>query len=455
MDAQERPLVWKLRPAYIWYAIRVKVSKVLLTIGLFINSPLAVACAFVLPVTRLRSNKWNRQSRILVYYKMGGVDDLEELFKTEQPNFEVVFLRRDFQKRVAKHFFPSRALSDFTFKKYASSERRAAYAVFMTGCFKYIDRLLPFNLVLQFHITYYQERDIASALAPLGKKFVTLQKEGLRPRASWQKMVRVYQIQLDKYVGSKILTYNQATKDCLTVSGIVEKDKVHVIGMPRLDHSHHLRIKRTHPVVPTITFFLIDPIAGLPNIVNDDGTIGPMRFECPNGDLIVWDKLVNNVNQAMITYANDNPSIRVKLKGKGLFSNYSDQFASNLPANVEVCYGPTGHHLLENSSVVVAYNSTIIFEAIAASLPVIIPHLFGGDEPHPMLKYNYRLNDVAKIVNTYDELCESLSGALNLEQKSAPDNDWKRRAVLTEHLGNPDGKSSERLHESLQTLFRS
>lgn len=455
MDAQERSLIWKLRPVYVWYAIRVKISKTLLLIGLFINSPLVVACAFVLPTTRLRSNAWDRRSRILIYHKMGGVDDFEELFETDRPGFEVVFLRRDFQKIVARHFFPSEALSDFTFKKHADAERRSAYTEFMTDCFRHIDRQIPFNMLLQFHITYYQEIDIAGALVPLGKKFVTLQKEGLRPLAAWKKMVNVYKVQLDAYKGTTILTYNQATKDCLIASGIVEQERVQVIGMPRLDYSHRLKLRRRSPLTPTITFFLIDPIAGLPNIVNHDETIGPMRFECDNGDLIKWDCLVRNVNQAIIAYANDNPSVRINLKGKGLFSSYGDQFATNFPANVQVCYGPTGHHLLENSSVIVAYNSTIVFEAIAASIPVVIPHLFGGDEPRPMLEYNYRLDDVAKIVTNYDELCSSLSNALNFEQDISNDLDSRRREILFEHLGNSDGKSSERLHKALKKLIRS
>lgn len=455
MDAQERSLIWKLRPAYVWYAIRVKVAKVLLQIGLFANSPLIVACAFALPITSLRSDAWDRRSRILVYYKMGGVDDFLELFETAHPAFEVVFLRRDFQKIVARHFFPTKALSDFTFKKHADADRRSAYAEFMTGCFRHIDRQIPFNMLCQFHITYYQERDIASALVPLGKKFVTLQKEGLRPRVAWKKMVEVYKVQLDAYKGTKILTYNQATKDCLIAAGIVEQERVQAIGMPRLDYSHRLKLKRKPPLTPTITFFLIDPIAGLPNTVNHDGTIGPMRFECDNGDLIRWDSLVRNVNEAMITYANDNPSVRINLKGKGLFSSYGDQFAINFPANVRVCYGPTGHHLLENSSIIVAYNSTIVFEAIAASIPVIIPHLFGGDEPRPMLEYNYRLDDVAQIVTNYDELSSSLSNALKFDQNILTNRDSRRGEVLMEHLGNSDGKSSERLHEALEKLIRS
>ena len=40
----------------------------------------------------------------------------------------------------------------------------------------------------------------------------------------------------------------------------------------------------------------------------------------------------------------------------------------------KIIFGGTGHELLKNASVVIAFNSTIIFEAIAAKIPVIIPY---------------------------------------------------------------------------------
>ena len=66
-------------------------------------------------------------------------------------------------------------------------------------------------------------------------------------------MVDIYKKQLQPFFGYKILTYNDATKKCLTLSGISNSKDIEIIGMPRLDFCHRIRkIKKVRKNVYSI-----------------------------------------------------------------------------------------------------------------------------------------------------------------------------------------------------------
>jgi len=220
--------------------------------------------------------------------------------------------------------------------------------------------------------------------------------------------------------------------------------------MPRLDYAHKYRSKKDSQNNRGITYFLIDRVAGLSNHVDENGNITSMRYVDKDGKVLYWDELIRTVNNAILDFAFNHKELNFFFKGKGKYVAYKDQFNNNFPANVKIVEGATGHKLLNKSSVIISFNSTIIFEALAAGIPVIVPMIFSS-EPVEMRKHVLDLNKAVYYAHSVEEL-EDLIIKLHTSKPSAFLSSESIQ-VLNRYMGNSDGKSSKRLRHFLNRLM--
>jgi hypothetical protein len=452
MDAQHQSIIWKLKPFYINHYLKVILSRIILTIGLRFKSPIIVAMAIILSLYRASSILATKKSKnkLIVLHKMGGFEDIEETFKLHHAKFDILLMRREYLKRICTKFFSSE-LGDLNYLSESTESEREEYRAFLTKVFNRILQVLNVKAILKFNIVYYSERELPAVCSSLGIKSLILQKEGLRPNISWQKMVDIYKCQLKPFLGHKVLTYNYDTKKCLISSGIVDSSDVEIIGMPRLDFSHKIREDRSpDPNCPVVVYYLIDKISGLCNYIDSNGKITSMRYEDNEGSIFYWDDLIERSNNAVIDYARANPDLQFIFKGKGKFENYKTDFSAKLPGNCKIATGATGHTLLKEASVIIGFNTTAIIEGIAAGVPVIVPLLFSS-EPEEMKKYILDTKGAVSYAKTESELGNLIAEFSSKERASTLIQ--KEKSILDRALGNSDGKSSERLRMFLDTIM--
>ena len=126
-----------------------------------------------------------------------------------------------------------------------------------------------------------------------------------------------------------------------------------------------------------------------------------------------WSKLAEKTENILTDYINKKPpGINMIFKTKTGMSDQVERLKKVNTSNVKIIYNNTGHHLLKKADVVVAFNSTIIFEAIAADIPVIIPYF---DLTETQKKFVFDLKNVENVFHMHK--AEDLELTLNTIKK--------------------------------------
>ena len=87
-----------------------------------------------------------------------------------------------------------------------------------------------------------------------------------------------------------------------------------------------------------------------------------------------WNKLYKQTLKYLFEFAEKNPRVQIILKGKTGVHNKNQANFNNLPKNCIFIDGGVGHTFLKDASIVIAFNSTIVFETIASNRNLIIPN---------------------------------------------------------------------------------
>jgi hypothetical protein len=110
----------------------------------------------------------------------------------------------------------------------------------------------------------------------------------------------------------------------------------------------------------------------------------------------------------------------------------------------------TGEKFLRKSKVVIAFNSTIVFEAIASNRNLIIPNF--NNENKIRNKYLHQINDKRFFINTKKQFYSKLKFYLSSSYKRRSYSK-KEIQTLKYYLGNIDGTSSAKIKNFLINCF--
>ena len=158
-----------------------------------------------------------------------------------------------------------------------------------------------------------------------------------------------------------------------------------------------------------------------------------------------WKKLYYQTLEYLNAYIKNNPNVTLILKGKTgvhkkkIISKY-------LNKNCFFIEGGTGEKFLKNAKVVIAFNSTIVFEAIASHRNLIIPNFNNENinkknDMHQIKNKKHYINSKKKLFKKLDFYLRNSNTIKKLK------NDDK--LTLDYYLGNIDGKSGERMRKFL------
>tara|TARA_B100002051_G_C16670649_1_gene604335 strand:+ start:41 stop:1327 length:1287 start_codon:yes stop_codon:yes gene_type:complete len=396
-------------------------------------------CALIvwLNIQKIKNIKVNYKSKnlkkVLVFPKSAGNEDLYEAFKDKKNN-DVIFFRlpRRFLKSIHLYCFKDTHIRDY-FTKIKGREKvykKKLYVISLTKIFSCLDKFINFNSFISFNIFYYAEKYLDEVCINLNKKFIVLHKESTFTPLEEKDSTSVYRKNNDKSFANKISVYSKIQKDILVKSKVANKKQIIVNGCPRSDYSFKLR--KSKPQNNFIVYYLIEKKRAQ-NLISKKN-----KFN--------WDNLYSQTLKYLLEYTKNNPHIKLILKGKtGVDNNLLK--AKFLSKNCIFIDGGIGQKLLKKAKVVIAFNTTILFEAIAGNRNLIIPNF--NNENIKKKNLIYKIENSDYFVNSKSEFFKKINFYLNSEYKNTMLTS-KEKKLLNYYLGNKDGKSGKRVANFLR-----
>lgn len=435
-------------------------SKLLIRVFTFSSKnrlPWLAAVFFPLYTRRIkRAQKRGKTFRLLVIPKEGLDEDVLASFSRDR-RFVVFEVYRKVMKALAAgllHF----SLED---NNYISDQpeveaSKEAYRSFMRDLWQRLQPFYRFDAVLSGNFAYYADHEFAAALEDLGVPFIVLQKENLKTPGFMGFFSFLYRERRGPFLGREILVYNDIERRLEIDSGVVPEERVSIVGMPRLDRLHRMRRNgRREMGRPVVLFFSFAPKTGLPLLVRKSGSGISGNYERLSGDveMLNWERLCRGCHRAIIRLARENPGIDVLIKSKIRDREKSamrEMLGSDeeLPPNVKIVVGGDPFRLIESSQVVCGFNTTALFEALAAGRPVVVP-LFEEALERTLVPYIVDMGAAVDYARSPDELVEILARHAQNPRETAISLSDEKKKVLDKWVGNVDGQSGERVRDTV------
>tara|TARA_B100001250_G_scaffold414447_1_gene452903 strand:+ start:4080 stop:5372 length:1293 start_codon:yes stop_codon:yes gene_type:complete len=367
----------------------------------------------------------SKEKRIIVLSKSGGIDDLLASYKKNGTTNKIEFftLPRNLIKAIYFKYLNDSAYGDYqTLQEDPKTlVKRNNYKNSLKKIFMHLDKYWKFDGIIGFNLFYFAEHDLHQAIHDIKKRSIVLQKESAYP-----KIEEIYNRTLYKnnspFGGDKISVYSENEKKMLIESGLASAQQVIVTGCARLDLA--FGYKNTEIGNSTILYYMIEKERSIP---------GRKHF-------VSWSNLKLETEKYLIDYAKKNPQKKIIFKGKvGVHTR--SELPKKLPKNCLYIGNSPGHELLKLSNVVVCFNSTVLYEAIAAKKNLIIPFFnlnFSEVEEHLLV-----IPNSIDLIKNHQEFYEKLDlyTSKNILKKIL---DNSEKEVLGFYFGNNDGKSGSR-----------
>lgn len=304
--------------------------------------------------------------------------------------------------------------------------------------------IFRFDLVLAPSDTFFWIRAVIDAVHELGLPFVVLQKEATVTEAIMGEMARELGA-LFPFIGDWMLVSSEFHRRFWIDTG-APSEIVSVTGQPRFDFYREpdrwKSFKKlgldVDPRKRTVLFFTYDASAYLPMWVREG--------------LAPWLQMREETEEALLTLARErghNIVVKPHPQPSEDQTDHLEALAKN-PGVFAVDGQADSRQLIVNSDVIIGFQSTVMFEAMAARKPTIYtywtrPVLEAGDSILPF----HRMGDALGIAHSADELIDLVRGAA----PSSTDASTQARDRIFEHyLGPLDGRATERCLRKMSEL---
>jgi hypothetical protein len=335
-------------------------------------------------------------------------------------------------------------------------QTKLKYRAFLTGMFRHALQTVPIDVVISGNFSYYAERELAAALAPLNVPHVILMKENLKTPGRQRYFEELYRERRGPFLGDRILSYNEIEKSVQVRAGVASPDRVKVVGMPRLDDIHRWREQNVglRPERKLILVFWFGKKTGLPvRLRKERANIPGDQERLPEFDHLSWAMLQRQVAEAISEVAKRRPDILIRIKAKNSRNDAAALLGGPaMPSNIEITTTGRILDLVSEASVVTGFNSTTIFEAIAAGRPVVVPCFAEA------VLDNYRpfVVDCGRAVTNAGDKFDYMARLIELADANSPipaDLAPDAREALQMWTGNPDGQAGWRTRQALSDLL--
>ena len=400
-----------------------------------------------------------RRKRIYYLPKTLFKEDLSEVFRENDEDFELWYVSRQPLARLAELFLPN-YISEYDYTNISDDvlARKEALREHWTSALSIFSRLSKPSAFLTCAFNYRDQREFASACIANGIPFVALHKECITTPITRIARENVYRDLVGPFTGTRITAYNEDERATMIAAGVAEPEIIDVVGCPRVDPFIRRRAEKSTTRAFDVVFFSFSKTTYLPvyrRVPKWPNSAGGLKIEPWD-----WSQLYLRFHLFTIEFASDHPELRVALKVKTGF-NVLDILElvrlreQPLPPNLQIINMGEGGTLAATAKVVCGFNSTVLLEAIASCTPVIIPTFAEAERGSAAEKYGMlRLGNAVHYADSEVELAR----LLELQSRFLPERDRAytddERLVLERYVGFADGKSGERMRSSIAKVVR-
>lgn len=402
---------------------------------------------FILNLTKIKSilPKKKAKFKVIVLSKSGGIDDIIESQNKYNNSFLYLACPRIFIKIIFNTLLGDQGLNNSKFFSNQLQRKRDDYKNFLIEFLKILKKKYNISAFIGFSFEFKGEIELAKACDNLKLPFLLLFKESVQTEIEI-KYTRHILKKLEKINSYRIAVYSNYAKRFFTETNFADKNKVEVVGCSRLSKSISYKNK-----IPKnqIIYYAIENKRGLADPFVEyygDKFFTNLKDHKRYNPKYNWNFLHIKTLKILKKFAIKNPEISIIIKIKTGQSQNTKQYY-NLPNNIRLHYYGAGHQLLENSKVVIAWNTTAILEGIAANRFILLPHFNSKNNNFNknnklFLKlrdenYGYSENDFYKKLDFF------------VKKKYSVNQVYNSQYSIRYHLGNTDNKASLRLNRFL------
>ena len=298
---------------------------------------------------------------------------------------------------------------------------------------------------------YIQDAIFFSFLKKNNKKIIIVQRENYGPQQYQSKMIKKKLLDYEPTSADLILTQNLSTKKLFKKMTFYKNVKISVTGVLRMDNfikKLKTQKKKTSPN-KSIVFFSFTKNSGIDNQNNNTS----ISANTTKG----LSKFFKNSHNLIIKYAMKNPNLNLIIKHKfgGHFlqeieNNWKKYSGKPLPRNCKLTNTEDPHELILKADLVVAFNSTTIFEAGLKDIPIIIPFFDEASKKYikyfnlSELKNAYTIVDKNEFVQVIDRSIKHFK--LNNKIKT------KRLAFFEKYVSSTKGGASNKVSKEISHI---
>jgi len=372
------------------------------------------------------------KKKVIVLSRSGGNDDIQNALKSAIKPCSYYLFPRSLVKHIFAIYLDGLVSdADYRSKTTEINNKKLLYREHLSKVIFWFKKMFGLSAFIELNITYHPEKELAEASKSNEIKFITLHKEGLMTEESarfWMTSLKQRHL---KFHIDNIGVYNNVSKDAILEAGLCDQSRIIVTGCSRVDLSHNQRLHRKNPIKSKLVYFMIQDTAG---------TVLKQRADNSTED---FKELAIKVTQNLIKIAHETPNVEFVFKAKIGFSDMQkDLLMGDIPSNIKMVYDGTGQDFLLDASVVVGFNTTAVFEAIASGCQVVSPELF-SEIPDSLKDFVFYLGDSAYLPRNSNEFQDIVLDLLE-KNKFNKNLSSSKKKLLDRALGNSDGNAGKR-----------
>lgn len=341
---------------------------------------------------------------------------------------------------------------------FIANENKLNYSI---GREQHLKKLLPilkkyiqFDVILSAGMYYRRNQEWEGACVEVAIPFVCLHKEGV-VREKYEidnSYSAAHVMKFRKFYGTRIIFGNKAMRDRLCELAYIDKSKTSVITPARFDNVFEFSTRNSlyrNEKKPLVVLFSFFPWAGISR--EDYGK------SIDEGREVSWTTLYDEVHSAVIRLAVDfNIDVIIKPKwysgkAKEMLDEVVRRESGRNPneiSGLKVVDDASAQDLIESASVIIAFNSTTMVEALLVNKPVVVP-VFAEAAGYMSQFVRYKSYLDSFITASSKEELISLTLRYAGEQYFKPNDIGK---LVRECVGTFDGKNSKRVEGNLISL---
>ena len=397
------------------YLTILEISKIISRTGLILNLPILTAISFLISLRKIKSQvKEKNKKKILIFEKSHGIDDIKNIVNLKlDKEIEFFLLSRIHMKIIFNHF---------------KNKEHEKYINYINEILFFFKKIIKINLIISFNLRYDAEKIFQKINKNLKINYIVLQKECLFNENALLDLKKYFANE-NIFEGNHITTYNEVFKKMLLSCNFVKNNKITVVGATRVDEYFSLKDKKQENIV----YFLIQIKTGL--------TYQNLEFS--------WHKLTEECLKTTLDIAENNQQVNFFFKTKVLDDKQTyDQQKLIREKNLKNCHiisGGNSFNLIKNAKIIIAFNSTAIFEGLACKKKILVPYFENYHEN--LKKYIINTSESPNIFHAkndkdmasyLDKVCKDKNEIIYQETD-------KDKILLENFIGNSDGNSTKKL----------